>query len=101
MNKHNRLKDSITFVILTLIYLLFSLRYFPEKPMKTLVETLLNMMMVAPFALGLSFMVHSFFQKAAGERLSLPRFLRLFLTFAVFIELIIGIYHYLHISVTS
>ncbi len=90
--------EKISLVILTLVYLLCSLRYFPGQPTASLLTTATHLLTVAPFLIGALLLFNSFYQRQAGERPTPVKMLRLALTQGITIEFFIGIYNYLEIN---
>ncbi len=90
--------EKISLVILTLVYLLCSLRYFPDQPTATLLNTATHLLTVAPFLIGGLLLFNSFYQRQAGERPAPAKMLRLCLTLGIIIEFFIGIFNYLKIN---
>ena len=90
--------EKISLVILTLVYLLCSLRYFPGQPTASLLTTATHLLTVAPFLIGALLLFNSFYQRQTGERPTPVKMLRLALTLGITIEFFIGIYNYLAIS---
>jgi hypothetical protein len=90
--------EKISLVILALVYLLCSLRYFPNQPAASLLNTATHLLTVAPFLIGALLLFNSFYQRQAGERPAPVKMLRLGLTLGILIEFFIGIYNYLEIN---
>jgi len=91
-------REKISLTILILVYLLCSLRYFPDQPAATMINTATHLLTVAPFLLGAILLFNSFFQKQTGERPPLAKMLRMGLTMGITIEFFIGIFNYLEIN---
>jgi hypothetical protein len=87
--------EKISLAILTLVYLLCSLRYFPNQPAATLLNTATHLLTVAPFLIGAILLFNSFYQRQTGEKPTPVKMLRLGLTLGIIIEFFIGIYIYL------
>ena len=85
----------ISLSILGVLYLLASVRYYPDNVSKTAVETVLQMLSTAPFTIGCTLLFVSFFQKRAGEKLPWDRTLRIFLMLSLVFELLLGIQDYI------
>lgn len=81
--------------VLSILYILASVRYFPGNLGKTAVETVSNMIGVAPFTIGCTLLFVSFFQKMAKEKLPWDRIARIFLMIALLFELLVGIQDYI------
>ena len=90
--------EKISLAILTLVYLLCSLRYFPNQPTATLLNTATHLLTVAPFLIGAILLFNSFYQRQAGEKPTPVKMLRLALTLGIVIEFFIGIYNSLEIN---
>ena len=90
--------EKISLAILTLVYLLCSLRSFPNQPTATLLNTATHLLTVAPFLIGAILLFNSFYQRQAGEKPTPVKMLRLALTLGIVIEFFIGIYNYLEIN---
>ena len=87
-------KEKITLVLLGIIYLLASLRYFPGRWADTAVATLSHLLSAVPITIGLTILCVSILQKMAGARLPYDRVARIYLMFGVIIEFFYGLYHY-------
>ncbi|MDF1577200.1 MAG: hypothetical protein RQ753_02100 [Desulfurivibrionaceae bacterium] len=90
--------EKISLAILTLAYLLAGLRYFPNRPAATLIETATHLLTVAPFLVGAILLYSSFHRRRGGERPPLSIMLRIGLSLGIIIEFFIGLYHYLDIN---
>ena len=82
--------------LLVAIYLLCSVRYYHGNVSKTVLETLIHLLTVAPFIIGGTLVLVSIIRKIAGERLAWEAVIRIYLTVGIFVEFIIGIYHYVN-----
>ena len=91
-------KEKASLVLLTVVYMVLSLRYYPGNISKTSVETILELLSVAPLAGGATILIVSFLQRTSGEKVPWDRSLRLFLTVGVMAEFIFGVYHYLSVN---
>lgn len=89
------MKSYLALVGLSLVYLLCALRYFPGRPVDTLLATLEHLLASVPFGLGLTLIFVSIFTKTAGQRPSMHFLIRLFLTIGICIEFFYGLYNYL------
>jgi len=67
------------------VYLLFNLRYSPESLGVTVKSTLIQLLMTAPFVIGLTILVVSFMQRSSGERLPWDRVARIYCTLGIII----------------
>ncbi|MCK5227976.1 MAG: inner-membrane translocator [Desulfobulbaceae bacterium] len=88
-------KEKITLVVLIVIYLLCSMRYFPGRSVDTLIETLKHILSVAPYNIGVTLLAVTVYRKLLGERLPWDRVARIFLTAGIVLEFFFGLYHYL------
>lgn len=91
-----RLADKLTLILLALIYLICSYRYFPDRPADSLYHTLKQLLSVAPFAFGITLIIMSIFHRTTGERLPWDRGARIFFTIGIIIEFFFGLYNYLN-----
>ena len=91
-------KEYSSLLILLIIYLICSLRYFPDNLSKTAVESMLQMFSAAPFPMGATILIVSFLQRTSGDKLPWDRILRIYLTVAIMVEFIFGIHHYLNLN---
>ncbi|MBU0479603.1 MAG: hypothetical protein KKG47_00745 [Proteobacteria bacterium] len=95
MPKH---REAAILFLLTTVYLLCGLRYFPDQPQKTAVSTIIHLLMTAPFIIGSLLMINSLVRKTSGEKLAANKLARFYLTGGIVIEFFIGLYNYLQIS---
>ncbi|MEJ2689801.1 MAG: hypothetical protein P8130_07600 [Deltaproteobacteria bacterium] len=93
--KTRPVKNYLGLVVLSLVYLLCALRYFPGRPVDTLLATVEHILASVPFAVGLTLVFVSLFTKTAGRRPSKLFLARLFLTISICIEFFYGLYNYL------
>jgi hypothetical protein len=93
-----KIGEKISLVIMTAVYLLCSLRYFPEQPAATMTDTALHLLTVAPFLIGTILIGLSFYRKTTGETISWPRIARIYLTLGIIVEFFLGLYDYLNIN---
>lgn len=89
------IRQSVSFFLLLLVYLLASFRYFPGRPVDSLQATGLHLLRSVPFTVGLTLVGVSLFQRLAREKLSWPRIIRFFLTISLGYEFLFALYHYL------
>ncbi len=83
-----------SFYITATVYLLFNLRIATE-PIDSVIATLKQIGVTAPYVAGITFVVVSFVQYAAGgEKVPWPQRFRLFFTIGIFAGLVYGIYDY-------
>lgn len=88
------LREKISLALLTLVYLFFSLRYFPDQPARSLINTVEHLLVVAPFLIGAILIFNSLMQKQTGERPAPAKMFRLALTLGIIIEFFIGLSNY-------
>ncbi len=89
------IREKITLATLTLVYLLLSFRYFPNQPMKSMVHTVEQLLVVAPILVGALLIYNSLVRKQSGEKPALSKMLRLALTLGIFIQFLAGIADYM------
>jgi hypothetical protein len=95
MHKHG---EKISLTVLTIIYLLCSLRYFPKQPATTLLTTATHLLTVGPFLIGAILLYNSFHRKQTGERPAPAKMFRLGLTMGIIIEFFVGLFNYLEVN---
>lgn len=88
-------REIIAISVMGLVYAVFSVRYFPGRPVATLTETSRHLLSTIPFVLGLALVSLSVFKRLTGERPSFFFSARIFLTIGIFIEFFYGLYMYL------
>jgi len=88
-------KERFSLALLAAVYLLCSVRYYPGQAAKTLLETVLQILYVAPLPGGATLLLVNFIQKSAGERMPWDRAARIYLTLGIITEFFFGLYHYL------
>lgn len=93
-----KLKESISLGIISLVYLICSIRYYPGNIPKTLLESIMQILAVAPLTIGGTFVIVSLLQRSMGAKIPWDRILRIFLTIGIIVEFIYGIYN--HVVVT-
>jgi hypothetical protein len=79
------IKKNISFGLVICAYLLFNLRYEPQSLVITIKSTLVQLLMTAPFVVGLTILVVSFMQRSSGERLPWDRIVRIYCTLGIII----------------
>jgi len=79
------IKKNISLGLVVWAYLLFNLRYTPESLVTTFRSTLIQILMTAPFVVGLTILVVSFMQRSTGERLPWDRIARIYCTLGIII----------------
>jgi len=93
-----KIREQISLVILVVVYLLASVRYFPGRAMHSIVETLIHVLSVAPINLGVTLVIVAVLQHLVKERLPFSRTLRLFLLVAISLEFILGLAHFFEMN---
>ncbi len=88
-------KDLLSLSALAVVYVVFSLRYFPGNILKTALETLLQVVSVAPLPGGATLILVNFLQKSAGQKMPWDRMVRIYLTIGVMVEILFGVHDYL------
>ena len=81
----NSFKKNISLAGVICVYLLFNLRYSPESLLVTVKSTSIQLLMTAPFVIGLTILVVSFMQRSSGERLPWDRIARIYCTLGIII----------------
>lgn len=89
------MRNWLSLLLLAGVYLVCSLRYFPGNVLKTALETVLQIMTIAPLSGGATLVLVSFLQRSAGQKMPWDRMLRIYLTLGVMVEILIGVYLYL------
>jgi hypothetical protein len=79
------IKKNISLGLVICAYLLFNLRYSPTSLLVTVKSTLLQILMTAPFVVGLTILIVSFMQRSTGERLPWDRIARIYCTLGIII----------------
>ena len=80
---------------LFLVYLLCAIRYFPGRPLDTLLATLNHLLTSVSLSLGATLLLIPIFTRTAGGRPSILFLARLLLTIGICIEFFFGLYNYL------
>lgn len=91
----NSFRKQVSLVLLTIVYLLGSFRYFPGRWLDSLLETLMHIVTMAPFTIGSTLVGVSIFQKVSGSRVPIGIIIRIFLTISIVMEFFLGLYNYL------
>ncbi|MBL4902048.1 MAG: hypothetical protein JKY62_05300 [Desulfocapsa sp.] len=87
-------KNSVSFYVVAVVYVLFNLRL-GSDPLTSFLATGQQILLTAPYVAGITFVVVSFIQYAAGgEKVPWNSRLRLFFTIGIFSGLVYGIYDY-------
>jgi len=79
------IKKNISLALVVCFYLLFNLRYTPDSLAATVKATSIQLLMTAPFVVGLTILVVSFLQRSTGERLPWDRIARIYCTLGIII----------------
>ena len=90
-------KDKAALFLMTAVYLLCVVRYFPGRLRESLAETGMHLLTAAPVAVGGTILIVSVLQRMGDGRLPWDRVLRIFLTLGIIFEFFFGLYHYLAI----
>ena len=90
-------KERCTLVLLTLVYLLCVVRYYPGRLQDSLLATAEHLLTVAPFSIGATILIVSVLQRLGEGRLPWDRVARVFLGLGITFEFFFGLYHYLAI----
>lgn len=85
----------LSLAVLGIIYLLASVRYFPGDATKTVFETALHMVSLAPLTIGCTMLLVIFLQKMSQTKLPWDRIARIFLMLALLFEIILGLQDYI------
>lgn len=93
-----KVNESVTLTIIIMVYLLLSVRYFPDQIFKTLAWTGLQILTVAPLTVGGTFIVVVVLQKSMGVKIPRDRIVRIFLTLGIIVELLYGLYSYVGVK---
>jgi len=89
-------KEKVSLFLLILVYMLVTVRYFPNRPMDTLAATVSHLLESVPYIIAVTIVVVSVMQKVVGEKLPKNRIARIYLTFGLIAEFFFGMYHYLN-----
>ena len=81
----NTIKKNISLVAVVLVYLFFNFRYSPESFVHSSQSTLIQLLLTAPFVVGLTILIVSFMQRSTGERLPWDRIVRIYCTLGIII----------------
>jgi hypothetical protein len=87
-------KEKISLLLLVVVYLLVTIRYFPDRPGDTLTATMRHLLESVPYIIALTIVTVSIMQKVVGAKLARNRIARIYLTFGLIAEFFFGIYHY-------
>ncbi len=86
--------SNVSFYVTAAVYVLFNLRLASE-PLASVLATAKQILLTAPYVIGMTFVVISVIQYAAGgEKVPMVSRLRLFFTIGIFAGLVYGIYDY-------
>ena len=89
-------KEKTTLFLLILVYLLVCVRYFPNRPMDTFSATMSHLLDSVPYIIAMTILVVSVIQKVIGQKLPKDRIVRIYLTFGLIAEFLLGIYNYIN-----
>lgn len=87
----SKLRERIILVFLALCCAVLSTRYYPEQPGKTTFETMTHFLSMAPITMGATLIIVSLLQKTTGHRLPWGKIIRIFLTIAICLEILVGL----------
>ncbi len=88
------LREKITFVLTALAYLLFHLRLGADAG-EIVVGTASQMLLTAPYAIGLTYIVAAVFRRLSGHGWpAWDRLIRLFFTFGILFAFFFALYEY-------
>ena len=90
----SKLKEYLSYFLLTVVYLLCSIRYFPGRRLDTLLETVDHIASIGPYTIGATIVIASVLHKISNERLPWKSIIRIFLAVSIVLELILGIADY-------
>ncbi len=93
-------KESISLGFIILVYLLCSVRYYPGNILKTLVETVSQILTIAPVTVGGTILVVSLLQHSLKAKIPWDRRIRLFLTIGIIVEVLFGIANHVGVTIT-
>ena len=95
-----KISEKISVVVMSVVYLLCSLRYSPGQPAATIVDTAIQLLTVAPFLIG-AVLIFSSFYKKAGEVIGWHRAARIYLALGIIIEFFLGLRNYYKINLVG
>ena len=94
-------REKVTFFISGCLYIVFNLRLAPTF-METIVATGWQILQTAPFIIGVTWVVVSFFQYMAnGEKMPWDRRVRIFFALGIMAGLFFAIYEYAGVTGTA
>ena len=88
------IKKIVPLLVMAGVYVVFSLRYFPGNAMKTALETVLQIVSLAPLPGGATILLVTFLQRSAGQKMPWDRIARIYLTLGIMLEILLGFYDY-------
>jgi hypothetical protein len=91
-------KEKISLFLLVVVYLLVTVRYFPNRPMQTLSATMSHLLESVPYIIAVTILVVSVMQKVVGEKLPRNRIARIYLTFGLIVEFFCGLHNHFSLS---
>ncbi len=80
--------------ILLILYLLAACRYFPGRPLETLVATLTHLAQSLPVAVASAYLVVLVVRKVSGALPSRPAMAKILLIIALFFEILYSLHHF-------
>jgi len=90
-----KIREYLTLIFWVVVYLLCSYRYLEGRLFNSLVASLVHILSVAPFVIGLTIIIVVFLRNTSGERLPLDRTIRVYLTIGIITEFFYGLHDYL------
>jgi hypothetical protein len=91
-----KIREKISFTLLISFYLLVSLRYFPGQWVRTIQETLLHLLMIAPYTVGFTILIATVLRRLSdGHKPPWPVLIRIFITVSILLEFLLGINDYI------
>ncbi len=88
------LKEFKSILPLLIIYLLLSLRFYPDQLVRTLSETLMEIISIAPVVVGLTIVTLHLLKRISGEKPPREVIVKLYLAFGIVIEVFAHFYDY-------
>ena len=91
-------KERISLFLLIVLYLAVTVRYFPDRPMDTLMATMRHLLDSVPYIIAVTILTVSIMQKVIGAKLPHNRIIRIYLMFGLIAEFFFGVYHYVSLG---
>ena len=88
-----KIREYIIIAFLLTLYLLFSIRYVANSMADTVVETLLHIVSIGPFNIGMTLLVCAILKKVADRRVPWDAAVRIFLFVGIAMELLVWLFH--------